>query len=175
MCKYLLFVTIYIIPIQACLNLGPSTINKNRNTYNSIIQKTNDEQLLLNLVRLKYHDTPFFLEIANVTSQHKFSTNINADATFPNSGMSIFEFGGGTGITESPVVTYAPLQGQKFIQQFLAKMKLKAIFLLYKSGWSIDKILRLCFERMASLDNAPNASGPTPVLAPEYKKFLEVA
>ena len=158
-----------------CLSLGPSTINHNRNSYNSIIQKTNDEQLLLNLVRLKYHDTPLFLEIANVTSQHRFSANLNADATFPNSGFNIFEFGGGTGVSESPVVTYSPLQGQKFIQQFLSKMHLRSVFLLYKSGWSIDKVLRLCFEKMGPLDNAPNASGPTPKSAPIYKKFLKAA
>ena len=54
-------------------------------------------------------------------------------------------------------------------------MQLKAIFLLYKSGWSIDKILRLCFEKMGPLYNAPNASGPTPSIAPVYKEFLNVA
>tara|TARA_B100000686_G_scaffold354567_1_gene465490 strand:+ start:5118 stop:6221 length:1104 start_codon:yes stop_codon:yes gene_type:complete len=173
--KTKLIIIISFISIQGCLNLGPLTINKNRNNYNSIIQKTNDEQLLLNLVRLKYHDTPFFMEIANVTSQHKFSTNLNTEAIFPNSGLNIFDFGGGAGVSESPVVTYSPLQGQKFIQQFLAKMKLTSIFLLYKSGWSIDKILRLCFEKMGHLENAPNASGPTPNSAPIYKGFLRAA
>ena len=87
----IIYIFIFIILIQGCLNLGPSTIRKNRNSYNSIIQKTNDEQLLLNLVRLKYHDTPFFMEIANVTSQHKFSTNLNADAIFPKSYPPDFE------------------------------------------------------------------------------------
>ena len=164
--------TILFFANSGCLNLGPITIKKNRNNYNSIIQKTNDEQLLLNLVRLKYHETPFFLEIANVTSQHRFNASLNADATFPNSGLNIFGLGGGTGFSENPVISYSPLQGQKFIQQFLAKMKLKSIFLLYKSGWSIDKILRLCFEKMGPLDNAPNASGPTPQSAPNYKDFL---
>jgi hypothetical protein len=155
--------------------LGPSTIDNNRNSYNSVIQKTNDEQLLLNLVRLKYRDTPLFLEISNVTSQYRFSANANANATFPNSGFNLFEFGSGAGLSESPVVTYSPLQGQKFIEQFLAKMQLKSIFLLYKSGWSIERILRLCFEKMGPLDNAPNASGPTPELAPNYKEFLQAA
>ena len=115
------------MPNFGCLNLGPSTIDENRNSYNSIIQKTNDEQLLLNLVRLKYHETPFFLEIANVTSQHRFSANLNTDATIPNTGLNIFGLGGSTGVSENPVITYSPLQGQKFIQQFLAKMKLKSI------------------------------------------------
>ena len=87
--KFILFITSIFFSTQGCLNLGPSTINKNRNSYNSIIQKTNDEQLLLNLVRLKYHDTPFFMEIANVTSQHKFSTDLSAEAIFPKSGLNV--------------------------------------------------------------------------------------
>lgn len=173
--KKVLLLALLIFSVQGCLNLGPSVINENRNSYNSIVQKTNDEQLLLNLVRLKYHDTPFFLEIANITSQHKFSATLNADASLPSSGINIFGFGGGADVSESPVVTYSPLQGHKFIQQFLAKMELKSIFLLYKSGWSVDKIFRLCFEKLGPLNNAPNASGPTPNIAPVYKDFLRVA
>ena len=167
--------SISLLISQGCINLGPSMINENRNSYNSIIQRTNDEQLLLNLVRLKFHETPLFLEIANVTSQHRFQANVNADATFPNSGFNIFEFGGGTEVSENPVITYAPLQGQKFIQQFLAKIKLNSIYLLYKSGWTVDKVLRLCVEKMGPMDNAPNASGPTPKSAPIFEEFLMAA
>lgn len=140
-----------------------------------VIQKTNDEQLLLNLVRLKHRDTPLFLEITNVTSRFSFRANAKASAIFPNTGLNIFELNSGGELEESPVVTYSPLQGRKFIQQFLSKISIETIYLLYKSGWSIERILRLCFEKMGSLENAPNASGPTPKLAPHYEEFLQIA
>ena len=121
---------------------------------------------------MKYGDTPLFLEIDNITSQYRFLANARANAAFPNSGFNLFEFGSSAEIAENPIISYSPLQGQKFIRQFLAKIPLESIYLLYKSGWSIERILRLCFEQMGPLDNAPNASGPTPKQAPIFEEFL---
>jgi hypothetical protein len=157
---------------SGCLGLGPATLRGDRNDYNIALQKTNDEQLLLNLVRLKYRDTPLFLEVSNITSQFTFTTSANASATFPDTGLNIFGLGGGATVEETPVVTYSPLQGTKFIQQFLSKIPLDSIYLLYKSGWSIERVLRLCLEKLGPLENAPSASGPTPEVAPPYGEFL---
>jgi len=52
-----------------CTKYGPVFLQSERSQYNQAIQKTNDEQLLLNLVRLKYHDTPLFMEVHNIASQ----------------------------------------------------------------------------------------------------------
>ena len=46
------------------------------------------------------------------------------------------------------------------------------ILLLANSGWSIERIFRLCFQRMNNLKNAPGASGPTPSIAPDFKEFV---
>jgi hypothetical protein len=43
---------------------------------NSAFQQTNDEQLLLNLVRLRYRDTPAFLEVSSISSQTRFEATI---------------------------------------------------------------------------------------------------
>ncbi len=163
-----------LIFLSGCLNLGPITLKGDRSAYNKALQKTNNEQLLLNLVRLKYRDTPLFLEVSNITSQFTFTTSANANATFPDTGLNIFGFGGGATVEETPVITYSPLQGSKFIQQFLSKFPLDSIYLLYKSGWSIERIFRLCIEKLGPLKNAPSASGPTPERAPAYEDFLEV-
>ena len=42
--------------------------------YNHAIARTLDEQFLLNLVRLKYRDNPFFLEVSSVTTQQTVQT-----------------------------------------------------------------------------------------------------
>ena len=67
---FLLLALLALGPI-GCLNYGPISLKSERSKYNLAIQKTNDEQLLLNLVRLKYRDTPFFLEVGSVASQFK--------------------------------------------------------------------------------------------------------
>lgn len=57
------------LPVLLCLPLlaggcayhGPEALSMTRPEYNVVIQQTNDQELLLNLVRLKYRDTPYFL------------------------------------------------------------------------------------------------------------------
>ena len=126
---------------------------------------------MLNLVRLKYRDTPFFMEVSSVASQFTLSTSANASASLQDGVKGLFGLGGSLGMTEKPTVTYSPLQGDQFIQRVLSPLPLQTIALLFHSGWSVARIFRLCFQRMNHLKNAPGASGPTPRLAPHFLEF----
>ena len=164
---------ILLVLIVGCAKLGPTTLKSERSNYNLAVQRTNDEELLLNLARLKYRDTPFFMEVSSVASQFTLSTSANASTTLESGLKGLFGLGGSVGMIERPTVTYSPLQGDQFIQRVLSPLPLKTITLLYHSGWSIERIFQLCFQRMNNIKNAPGASGPTPKNAPQFKKFLE--
>ena len=164
-----------LIAVGGCSGIGPSTVKGNRYDYNTALQRSNDQQLLLNLVRLKYRDTPYFLEVNSVTAQFKFRANADASATLQDGVKGIFGLGAGAALEENPTVSYAPLQGEQFIQRFLSHVPLESIYLLSHSGWSIERILRICLSRMGTLKNAPNASGPTPETVPVFKDFNEAA
>lgn len=161
--------------LNGCSGLGPSTLKGNRYNYNTTIQRSNDQQLLLNLVRLKYRDTPYFLEVNSVAAQFKFRANADGSATLVEAVKGVFGIGVGVSVEENPTVSYAPLQGEQFIQRFLSHIPLQNIFLLTRSGWSFERILRVCLERVGKLKNAPTASGPTPEVAPVYEDFVEAA
>ncbi len=171
----ILIFSLFFVSASGCAKLGPTTLKSERSNYNLAVQKTNDEQLLLNLARLKYRDTPFFMEVSSVASQFTLSTSANASATLQEGVNGIFGLGGSVGVTEKPTVTYSPLQGDQFIQRVLSPLPLQTITLLFHSGWSVERIFRLCFQRMNNLRNAPGASGPTPKKAPQFKEFIEAA
>ena len=92
---FLLVVLLALGPI-GCLNYGPISLKSERSKYNLAIQKTNDEQLLLNLVRLKYRDTPFFLEVGNVASQFKLKSKASITAQLESMVKDIFNLGAST-------------------------------------------------------------------------------
>ncbi|MFM7533110.1 MAG: hypothetical protein ACKO5J_11645, partial [Rubrivivax sp.] len=48
---------------SGCSGIGPRNIQGSRADYNVAIQQTNEQEVLLNLVRLKYRDTTYFLRI----------------------------------------------------------------------------------------------------------------
>ena len=63
--------------LAACLAaggcLGPAAVRSTRMRYNEVVRSTNDEQLLMNLVRLRYADSPVFIDLPNITSQFELS------------------------------------------------------------------------------------------------------
>ena len=170
---FLLFALLALGGPIGCLNYGPISLKSERSKYNLAIQKTNDEQLLLNLVRLKYRDTPFFLEVGNVASQFKLRNKASITAQLESMVKDIFNLGASTSYEESPTVSYTPLQGDSFVKNILSTLPLKTITLLFHSGWSIERVFRVSCQLLGGLENAPGASGPTPSFAPEYKKFLK--
>ena len=75
--------------------------------------------------------------------------------------------------TASPTVTYTPLQGEQFAERLLSPVELTTVLLLANSGWSIERVFRLCVQSLDGLQNAPRASGPTPAEAPVYGRFMQ--
>ena len=162
--------------VTACARIGPDIIQASGNDYNIAIQRTIDEQLLLNLIRLKYHDSPFFLEVNSVSSQFKLNTETGLSATFKEQQIpESVGLSGKLNFTEQPTVTYLPLQGNDFIQRLLKPISVDTILLLANSGWSIERILRLIVDDINGVPNAPNAGGPTPTAIPDFKEFQSIA
>ena len=166
------FIFIAVFSVVGCAQHGPVSLKSGRSNYNLAIQKTNDEQLLLNLVRLKYRDNPFFMEVSNVASQFSLQKKGSITAQLEDMANDIFNLGASAIYEEKPTISYSPLQGDKFVQNILSMLSLKTVALLFHSGWSIERIFRITFQRLNKLENASGASGPTPQVAPQFKKFL---
>jgi hypothetical protein len=158
-----------------CFAAGAKTITTARPLYNVAVQQTDNEQLLLNLVRLRYRDTPFFLEVASVSTAFEFEADGSAAVTLKSGSRSPWDLGVTAIAKELPTITYTPLHGEEFVKQLLSPIDLSTILLLYHSGWSIDRILRVCVQYLNGVPNAPSASGPTPDHEPRYEEFQEAA
>lgn len=174
--KILSSILLFILLMAGCARIGPGIIQAGGNDYNIAMQNTRDEQMLLNLVRLKYRDTPFFLEIGSVSSQFKLTSEASLSASFSEQQIpEAAGLGAKLNFVEQPTITYTPLQGNEFVERLLTPVSLDKILLLTNSGWSISRVLRLCAKQINQLPNAPSASGPTPEHAPEFKDFKQLA
>ena len=161
--------------IFGCTKYGPVFLQSERTQYNQAIQKTNDEQLLLNLVRLKYHDTPLFMEVHSIASQFTLQNDIGISTQLQAGAKGIFTPDASTFVEEKPTISYSPLHGENFVKGVLTAVSLKTIVLLFHSGWNVERIFKVCLQRIDNLKNAPSASGPTPKIAPKTEKFFKAA
>jgi hypothetical protein len=150
-------------------------MRSNRTHYNMAVQQTDAQELLLNLVRLRYRDTPFFLEVASISANLKFQVDAEAGGLIPSSGANVVSLGGGIAYEESPTMTYTPLRGKQFVTQMLEPVELEILLLLSYSGWSVERVFRLLVQEINGVQNAPTASGPTPVIEPVFQRFRRVS
>lgn len=157
--------------------MGPNAIRPDRANYNQSIVDSADEQLLLNLVRLRYRDRPLFLELQSVVSQRTLRGDLSGGMTIGVDGGGGNEgfVGASAGFEEKPTVTYTPLQGEDFARRILTPLTPETIILLSNSGWSIERLFLICVSRLNGVENASSASGPTPEQPPEFEEFHELA
>ena len=172
---------------SGCVSFGPKVVRSARSEYNKAFATTSDEELLLNMVRLKYRDTTYFVNIDRVTSSSSFDLgtsvsgspvrrhNTSAGEGGGNAGLRLMGFGinGSASYSESPTVFYTPMEGSVFARQMMSRLNFDVILLLANSGWSIERLLLITTQEMNGLKNAPTASGPTPSKEPEFREFRE--
>ncbi|NGX29158.1 MAG: hypothetical protein K940chlam1_01357 [Candidatus Anoxychlamydiales bacterium] len=127
-----------------------------RNAYNIEVQKTNAEEMLLNLVRLRYYDSPFFLEVSSVTSQFTFKNSATASINIPGfDKINPMNIGGETLWQNQPTIQYSPLQGQEFANQLMQPIDIGIIQQIIYSGWDIDRVFMLTVQNFQEYPNIP--------------------
>lgn len=162
-----------VLLLTSCGYFGAEAIKGSRTDYNQALRQTEDEQMLLNLVRLRYRDRPYFLELSALNTQFLFAPSAEANASVDFDGNNLYGLRGRMAFEEKPTVTYTPLQGDEFVTRVLARVTLNTLLLLDDGRWNTDRVLRVCLEGMNGLDNASRASGPTPSEPPDVKAFVE--
>ena len=142
-----------------------------RNAYNMAIQMTNMEEMLLNLVRLRYSDSPYFLELGNITTQFTYKGSTTPLWPIPGfNNDNPFILGGEWSWQNQPTISYAPLGGQQFAVRLMQPIELQSIQQMIYSGWDVDRVFRLVIQSFDALENTPLA-GPIFAETMEYKKF----
>jgi hypothetical protein len=154
---------------------GPRTVGPAQRDYNEALGRAIDQQLLLNLVRLRYRENPLFLEFSSIVAQFNRSASIGASAKFLRGGADESGFSIGGSGSETPVLTLIPVKGRDFVQRMLAPIQPESFVALVQSGWSIERLLVCCVQEIARTRNVDPGSGRMLDLAPELDRFREIA
>lgn len=160
--------------------LGPTALRASRMPYNKVIHRTTNEQLLLNLVRLRYHEPIVFLEVGSITANFTFRDSGEISGTLnENVGpepitADAFTLGANITYEEHPAITFTPLQGEEFAKRLLRPIKVETIMWLSRSGWSIDRVLQVTAQGINGLDNGKRASRAVANEERPYEEFVSV-
>jgi hypothetical protein len=144
------------LPLAGCQLLGPAALSTGRGAYNDVIARTSSEQTLGLIVRLRYSDPIGLLAVSNVTAGLKFGTQAKGEAGFGSPASyagALVPFSAGVSYEDSPLISYAPVDAQAFLREWLAPVTLETLALAMQGAAGEDALMTLLtlVERMNGL------------------------
>jgi len=166
--------------VHAGCTVGPRELRRDRLEYNEAVKASSEEQLLLNIVRLRYTDTPSSLAVTTVAEQLEVTHSLGLTPFFTAAaaGQAVGGYRGAVlpqaqaGTATRPTMTYTPEDDQEFTRRLFTPLSLEAVASLSKTTWPTNTVLRLWLENLNWVPNAETASGPTPKEPPEFAEFM---
>ena len=157
-----------ILPIlfAGCTSVPPQNISIDRMEYGKVVAESWKSQMLLNVVRLRYADTPVLLNITSIINSYSVGGKTSAKIPEP----SIFTFGGESSWSNTPTVTYQPMLGDKFSRSILQPIPPRAVFQLLQGGWPVE----IVFKTMVSSINGVRNDYSGIEVDADFQKLIEV-
>jgi hypothetical protein len=163
-----------------CAWLGPDIVRSGRPAYNDAILATNDEQLLQNVVRLRFVDSIGFLAVSSVTANVSFTAsgtvNIGAGPTTNYAG-NLVPIAGTVSTEQNPTISYTPVAGDQLLRQFAAEMPLERAILMINGvhAHGHAQAWRAVVRRVNNLRNPDFPDPPALVVDPRFEEVVALA
>jgi hypothetical protein len=152
--------------------VGPPSLPRDRFDYASAISDSWKQQMLLNLVKLRYADAPVFLDVASVIAQYSIQAQASAGGTSLGAGANASVSAGG-GWADRPTITYQPLTGQQFTKSLLTPIAPVAVMDLVQAGWPVDIVFRVAVRSINGIQAPSRGRLMSQAAGPEFERLLE--
>jgi hypothetical protein len=137
-----------------------------------VYRDTNDEQLLINIVRLRYADSPVFIDLPNITSQFEVSGRGNYLGGYGNQTPGRASLGyGELALRDTPTLSYHPREGREIAKALLNPLSAD-LFIVFNTGANIEQLFLMTLNDMNDVQNAPGATTMVPGVPGDNAEFL---
>lgn len=173
----LTMLSLILCALSGCTIVGPRSISMGREDYNEAINKTEDEQMLLSIVRGRYGETFSLLAVSGVAANIRFKTNAGIEVGVgPNTNYdgNLVPFSGGLSYEENPTITYVPVQGEQYLRQLLSPISLDILVLFIRTGTYSGTTLKLLANRINDMQNPDFLDAPRTEADSRFQRFVEL-
>jgi hypothetical protein len=154
--------------LAGCAVVGPPSIRNGRSVYNDAINDTNNQQLLMAIIRGRYSENASLLAVNSITANFSVATSAGIQFGFGNESNyagNLVPFSASAVYEENPTVSYAPVEGQKYLRQLTSPVPLSLLVPLSESAVYPGALFTVLVARVNDLANplfVPSSSGPDP-------------
>ncbi len=162
--------------LAGCAVVGPPSIRNGRSVYNEAINDTNNQQLLMVVIRARYSENASLLAVSSVTANVSVVTNAGVQFGFGKDGNysgNLVPFSAGAIYEENPTVSYTPVEGQKYLRQLTSPVSLSVLMPLSEAVVSPGILLTALVSRVNYLVN-PTFLPPPVTPDARFTRFVEL-
>jgi len=140
--------------LTGCTFVGPQAIKSGRLAYAEAINQSQDEQILLSIVKGRYGESSTLLAVNGIVANLKFRAEMGVEAGFRGVGTPADDLlQGGVAYEENPTITYAPVQGEDYLRQLMSPVPLDLFLLMMRSTNPDARSWMLLVNRINGLQN----------------------
>lgn len=116
--------------LTGCTIVGPAAIHSGRLAYNEAIIETDNQQMLLVVVRNRYGERSSMLAVTSVTANVRVATNAGIEAGVGDSDNysgNLVPFSAGVSYEENPTISYTPVGGEQYARQVMSPVTVTSL------------------------------------------------
>jgi hypothetical protein len=165
------------VTLSGCASISGGVLRDSRDQFNETAQITNAEQLLHNIVRLRYANSPYFLELSTVSTSVTIAGGLGLSGNTASAAIGLspnIVISPSLSYSQTPSFVFQPLTGEKLGRQLLRPVDMRTLALLRTAGWNLREILLVLVDSINGISNAPAATQFAPETVPENTEFRHV-
>jgi hypothetical protein len=166
-----------LLTFVGCAGVGPHSVARDRFDYTTAISDSWKAQMLVNMVKMRYGDTPTFLDVASVINQYSVESQLDLRLTWVDQLTTALtntqSAGAAARYIDRPTITYSPLTGERFARSLMTPIPPAAILSLIQANYPADLVLRVTVHSVNGIRNRFGGAARARPADPEFYPLLE--
>jgi len=165
-----------MIIMPGCAMMGPRSISAGRLNYAEAINRTEDEQLLLAVVKGRYGENATLLAVSGVAAnmRFRFDAGIDLGVELGPGPADDSLVSGAFAYEENPTITYRPITGEHYVRQLLSPLPLEILVLALRSTTFEDSVLILLVNRINDVRNPDFLDARSAETDSRFMRFVDL-
>ena len=160
--------------LAGCSSYGPKSMNRDQLDYGNSIGENWKNQMLANIVKMRFVDMPVFVDVGTIVSGYSLETTVNGRLGWGDSftGGSTQGLGAQGKFTDRPTITYMPKTGNDYLRSILEPIEPKSLLALIQAGYSSELLFTWAVEAINGVHNWSATSRSNRAADPEFFEFV---